>query len=166
MGLFDNWKPTMTDATVENPDYSEAELETVEPEEDAKAEEKDQVEFEESATEALSMLRISKSRMKSIRNDIVKKINKLARLHKGVVADMASHSGKLSQTVKILLMEEGVVDSEIVGDSAAEDAEEAAKESEPSEVAEKGATEEELVKASLRAQHHAYMDILNRLKMM
>ena len=167
MGLFDGYKPHMTDATVADPDNSESELVTVEPEEDVKAEEKDQVEFEEStATEALGLLKINKSRVRNVRAELVKKINKLARLHKGLVSDMAGHHGRLPQTLKVILMEEGVVDSEIISDSAEDDAKEAAKESEPSEIAEKGATEEELAKASLRAQHRAYMDIYNKLKML
>lgn len=160
--IFGGYKPHMTDATVSDPDYSESELQTVEPEEDAKSEEKNQVEFEESdapASESLTLLKLNRGRIKTLRTDIGRKINKLARLYRAMKED-----GGLTYSMKVILLEEGVVDSEIIGDSAAEDAKDAAQESEPSEIAEKGATEEELAKASLKAQHAALMSIYKKLK--
>ncbi len=162
MSIFNGYKPSMTDATVADPDYSEAELQTVEPEEDAKSEEKSQVEFEESdapASESLTILKLNRNRIKTLRTDIGRKINKLSRLYKAMKED-----GKMTYSMRTILLEEGVVDSEIIGDSAAEDAKDAAQESEPSEIAEKGATEEELAKASLKAQHAALMFVYKKLK--
>ena len=65
--------------------------------------------------------------------------------------------------MRTILLEEGIVDSEIISDSAAEDAESAFKESDPSEIAEKGASEEELTKASMRAQHRVLMSLYRKL---
>lgn len=160
--LFRNWRPSMTDATVSDPDYSEAELQTVEPDEDAKKEEQSQVEFEESdapAAESIALLRMNKNRIRTLRADIGRKINKLVRLYKAINAD-----GRMTHSMRTILLEEGVVDSEIISDSAAEDAADAADVSDPSEIAEKGATEEELAKASLRAQHAALMAVYKKLR--
>lgn len=163
--IFDNYRaPRMTDATVEDPDYSEAELTTVEPEEEASKEEKDQVEMEGS-TEALATLLANKQKIVTLRRDVAKRINKLSRLYRALKDDSRSFGrGRLSSSMKVILMEEGVVDSEIISDSAADDAKDALDESAPSEIAEKGATEEELAKASMRAQHKVLMSIYKTLK--
>lgn len=159
MGLFDGFRFTMTDATVPNPDYSEAELDTIEPEENATKEEKDEVDFEATGAEAFSMLKINRNRVKSLRNDLAKKINKLARLYKAINADSSLMNGRLTASMRTILMEE-----EIIGPETEDDAKEAAKESSPEEIADKGASEEELAKASLRAQHRAYKKIYTQLK--
>ena len=166
--IFSGYRPYMTDATVADPDNSEAELITVEPDEDAKKEEKDQVEFEESdapASESLALLRLNKGRIKTLRTDVGRKINKLARLYAALRSD-----GRMTYSMRTILMEEGVTDpeheSEVISDSAAEDAKDAADFSEPSEIAEKGASEEELAKASLKAQHRAYLAVYRALKKM
>lgn len=159
MSIFDNFRPRMTDATVSDPDYSEAELETIEPTENATKDEKDMVEFEDaSGTEAISLLKLNRSRVRTVQEDLRKRINKIARLHKALQED-SSLSGRLSSTMKVILMEE-----EIIGDSAADDAKDAAGESSPSDIADKGASEEELAKASLRAQYRAYRNVYNQLK--
>lgn len=157
MNSIFNGHPYMTDATVENPDYSEAELITVEPEEDASKEEKDQVDFD-SATEARVIMQMHNRKMKSLKKDIAKQINRIANLYKAL-----NEEKRISPVLRTILLEEGIVDSEIISDSAAEDAETAFKESDPSEIAEKGASEEELTKASMRAQHRVLMSLYRKL---
>ena len=161
MGVFDGFSaPKMTDATVPDPDHSEADVQGLEPEEDAKTEEKDEVQFDESsATESLLAFKTNRRKVAETRSALAKRINKICGLYKALEED-----GKVTNALRAALLEGEVVDSEIISDSAAEDAKKADEESSPSEIAEKGATEEELVKASMRAQYRALKYAIGLLK--
>lgn len=154
MDLFSEYKGKkfgMQDETVENPDKSESVITPLEPDENATAEEKDQVEV---ANEALAMFQGAK--MQQLKKAVVAKHNKLAQLATAIADDKV-----LSKYVKNILMEEGVIDPgdmQVIGDSAAEDAKEAVGDVKDEPIADKGATEEELVKHSqmcIKAQCNA-----------
>lgn len=148
MDMFKGFKPQLQDITVNNADNSDAEILPLEPDEEATTEEKSQVEV---ASESL-LAQFQGARMTQLRKDIAAKHKRLRKMHASI-----SKEG-VTSFMQSMLMEEGVIDggdTKILDDSAAADAKEAAKESTPDEIAEKGATQEELVKASkqcLKAQ--------------
>lgn len=148
----------MQDITVDNADNSESEIIALEPDEEASSVEKDQVDV---ASEALAAFQGAK--LMSIRQQIVAKHSKLRKLHAAL-----STSG-MNAFMHDVLMEEGVIDpgaTKVIGDSAAEDAEEAAKEATPDDIADKGASEEELVKESqmcIKAQCRVLQALYNKV---
>lgn len=158
-GDYKNKKFGMQDETVDNPDKSESVITPIEPDENATAEEKDQVEV---ANEALAAFQ--GARMVQLKKSVVAKHNRLGKM------SAALAEGKpLTKYMKDLLMEEGVIDPgdmQVIGDSAAEDAKEAAGDVNDSPIADKGASEEELVKHSqmcIKAQCRALRAVYNAI---
>lgn len=153
MSLFKNYK--MTDATVDNPDYSEAELVTVEPTEDASKEENDLVEFDP-GTEARMILQMHNRKMSALKKDVARRINKLAKLHRALRKE-----GKISPVLRTILLEEEIVDTTVIDDSAKDDVDNMTEDY--TDVSEKSATEKELVEASMKAQHRVLMSLYKKL---
>lgn len=145
----------MTDATVEDPDRSEAELITVEPDEDASKEENSQVEFD-SATEAKMIMNMHNRKMASLKHDVASRINKIAKLHKAMLSE-----GRISPILRTILLEEGIVDDSVVDASPSKDVEEADIDATPLD--EKSASEKELVEASMKAQHRVLLALYKKL---
>lgn len=138
-------KAKMQDITVNNADNSDAEIIPLEADENGTAEEKSQVDV---ANEALAMFQ--GARVSQLKSRIVSMHNKRAAMFSDLKAD-----GKISKTLRRALLEEGVIDpgeTQVIGDSAADDMKDAKKEADAEALDEKGASEDELVKASLKAQ--------------